>query len=73
MRLHVAGTTSNDKIQADVGLNFNQIEMHPAFTPTLLEVAGNVTAGDHYYFCTYKSAIGETNTSTSTGGISYTG
>jgi len=22
MRLHVAGTTSNDKIQADVGLNF---------------------------------------------------
>jgi len=73
MRLHVAGTTSNDKIQADVGLNFKQIGMHPAFTPTLLEVAGNVTAGNHYYFCTYKSAIGETNTAHSGGGNSYSG
>jgi len=59
---HVAGTTSTNYAQVDTGLDFDLVSAPSALTATLIEDAGgNVTAGDHRYFVSYVTDLGETS------------
>lgn len=62
-RLHLAGTTSNDNMTIDTGINFTSVSSPTAPTLSLVAQAGNVNAGTHYYTVTYVTARGETSLS----------
>ena len=59
-RLHIKGTSENDIVRMDIGLDINPVVNPSAPTLTLLEEAGNVDAGLHYYRITYYTDLGET-------------
>jgi hypothetical protein len=60
-RLDVKGTSATDGISTDIGLNLSYVLAAPAPSLALINSAGNVNAGIHYYTVTYTTAIGETN------------
>lgn len=62
-KLHIKGTTGDDIIRTDIGLDINPVVKPSAPTLTLLEEAGNVDAGLHYYRITYYTDLGETGVS----------
>ncbi len=60
-RLDVRGVDSNDKINADIGLNFNRVLRPPNLTG--VPVAGlDLNIGVYYYRISYYTALGETET-----------
>ena len=63
-RLHVAGKTATDIITTDMGLDINPVAP-PGFITVGLAGAGPglVDVGVHYYYVTYYTAFGETETS----------
>ena len=74
--LHVAGGSSGDYIRTDAGINFSAVVAATAPTATLVAEAGNIDVGDHRYYVTFVTALGETekgatsNTITCVGGQS---
>ncbi len=73
-KLDVHGTTATDFINTDIGLNFNPVARPTSFTTALAGAgAGNVNVGDHYYFVTYITALGETELATNNGGTAIGG
>ncbi len=62
-RLHIKGTTLNDVGRFDIGVDFVKVPDPVAPGVALLAVAGNINPGQHYYFVTYITALGETGVS----------
>ncbi len=62
-KLQVSGTTEDDVITADIGLDINPVIKPSAPGLTLLDEAGNIDAGLHYYVVTYFTGLGETGVS----------
>ncbi len=60
-RLHVGGTTNSDYIRTDTGLDLNYVAAPTAPTLALVNAPGNVDAGQHFYYVTYVTALGETD------------
>ena len=61
-RLDVQGTTVNDAISTDIGLNLNPVTNPSTGSVSLVASAGNVDLGIHYYWVSYTTAVGETGT-----------
>lgn len=62
-RLHILGSTASQIGRFDVGIDFTSVAVPPAPTLTLINSAGNINPGTHYYFVTYVTPIGETSLS----------
>lgn len=72
-RLHVYGNTSSDYGQFDAGINLDQVD-NPnttGFSATVLNQAGNINAGVHYYAYTLITPIGETRITSPVGPYSF--
>jgi len=63
-RLHSFGTTANDVIQTDMGLDLNPVPNSVAGGIALIAEVGNVDAGVHYYCTSFYTALGETQLKT---------
>jgi len=60
-KLHITGTSANDYVTVDAGINLRAVIPPAAPTATLIAAAGNVDAGDHRYFVTFTTPDGETS------------
>ena len=59
-KLQVSGTASSDVGRFDIGVDLNPVISPSAPTSSLLAVVGNVDSGQHYYYVSYYTALGET-------------
>lgn len=76
--LHVGGTLATDIIRSDIGYDINGIappDTAGAGTAVALAGAGagNVDAGQHYYWIAYYTALGSTSVTTRLGPVTTTG
>jgi len=62
-RLHVRGTTTNHVGRFDIGIDMARVTPPPQPTLTLINSAGNINPGTHYYYVSYITAVGETSLS----------
>lgn len=60
-RLQVAGTSATDIGRFDIGIDLNPVTSPTTGGVALINSAGNVDNGSHYYWVTFTTAIGETN------------
>lgn len=68
-RFHLAGTTSSHYAQIDTGINLLQVSRPTVvMTAQVLEEAGNVNAGTHYYTYTFVTLLGETSVNSNISG-----
>lgn len=58
--IHVAGTTATDIIRSDIGYDINPVLAPTTLSGVVLAVAGNVDIGNHRYYVTFVTALGET-------------
>lgn len=71
-RFHLAGTTTDHYAQIDTGVDFDFVGTPDQPAADLILTAGNVDAGEHFYFVSYTTVLGETNINTGTPRISVT-
>lgn len=70
-RLHVLGTTANHIGRFDIGIDFTRVQNPPAPTLTLLTTTGSINVGQHFYYVSYITTIGETALSPVVSGAPY--
>lgn len=58
--LQVSGTTTTDIIRSDIGYDINPVLAPTTLSGVVLAVAGNVDIGNHRYYVTFVTALGET-------------
>jgi hypothetical protein len=69
-KLHIAGTTTNDYAQLDVGLKFSVVTRPPEFSVAQVTTSvGNIPNGTYWYYISYITDLGETEL-TGDGGLS---
>ena len=63
-RFHIKGTTTSHIARLDTGLDFKLVTPPGAISLVALLTTGNVDIGNHYYRCSFVTAIGETELNT---------